>query len=238
MMNKCYYIHDRGVNMKDIKTSYSEKKDKSRGKIVFEQFPGDVKKKNIQISLKKSKKILGLIFLVIILLVLFVGSSFLNKKLLDEKDNTNYKLVNKFEEKYANIKPDKRSVLFKNVGFDVSKEEIRSLNDKNYIASYAYRTQAKNVIDNISVYYDEDYNVYYLTANISYKVSDLNSANVSNNINSLINNFVKVNIDLKAVSKLLEEKFYYEKTSYYSLSMTCNSTLNEDYNMITIIVQK
>ena len=114
----------------------------------------------------------------------------MNKKLLDEKDNTNYKLVNKFEEKYANIKPDKRSVLFKNVGFDVSKEEIRSLNDKNYIASYAYSTQAKNVIDNISVYYDEDYNVYYLTANISYKVSDLNSANVSNNINSLINNFV------------------------------------------------
>ena len=117
--------------MKDIKTSYSEKKDKSRGKIVFEQFPGDVKKKNIQISLKKSKKILGLFFFFIILLVLFVVSSFLNKKLLDEKDNKNYKLVNKFEEKYANIKPDKRSILFKNVGFDVSKEEIRSLNDKN-----------------------------------------------------------------------------------------------------------
>ena len=114
--------------MKDIKTSYSEKKDKSRGKIVFEQFPGDVKKKNIQISLKKSKKILGLIFLVIILLVLFVGSSFLNKKLLDEKDNKNYKLVNKFEEKYANIKPDKRSVLFKNVGFKSNLPTIIQIN--------------------------------------------------------------------------------------------------------------
>lgn len=224
--------------MKDIKTSYSEKKNETRGKIIFEQFPGDIKKGNVKISLKKSKKILWTILLVIILLVLFVGSSFLNKKILDEKDNTNYKLVNKLNKNYANIKPDKRSILFKNIGFDVSKEEIRSLNDKNFIASYAYRNQAKNVIDNISVYYDEDYNVYYLTANISYKVNDLNSTNISNNINSLINNFVKVNVDTGVISKLLNEKFYYKKTSYYRLSLTNNTTINKDYNMITIIVQR
>lgn len=224
--------------MKDIKTSYSEKKNETRGKITFEEFPGDIKKGNVQISLKKSKKILWVILLVIILLVLFVGSSFLNKKLLDEKDNTNYKLVNKFDKNYANINPDKRSILFKNIGFDVSKEEIRSLNDKNFIASYAYRNQAKNVIDNISVYYDEDYNVYYLTANISYKVNDLNITNISNNINSLINNFVRVDVDTDVISKLLNEKFYYKKTSYYSLSITSNTTINKDYNMITIIVQR
>lgn len=82
--------------MKNVETSYSKKENKKNGKIKFEKFPGDTKKEMNQIWVEKPKKISWLFTIIIIYIILLIASGFLNKKILDENDDTYYKLVNHY----------------------------------------------------------------------------------------------------------------------------------------------
>lgn len=80
--------------MNDSKTTFLNKDNKNRSKIVFKEFPNH-KEKQPQKTLNNYKinsKIL-FAFLMIVILILFITSSFLNKKLLDTYGDFNIKEI-------------------------------------------------------------------------------------------------------------------------------------------------
>lgn len=226
--------------MKNMKTSYSKKENKKVSKIKFEKFPGDNKNKVVKISVSKRGKIMWIVIIIMILLVLLVGSSFLNKKIIDEKGTGNYHLVNKFNGKYAKIKKSNRNVLFKEIGFDVSKEENRNLNDKSYITTYAYRKKdgKDTIYDSISVYYDDDDYVYYLSLTLSYDDVKVNLDDIYGDVNKLLNNFVKINLKRDMFEELAKDGYYYDNSSNLEFSMALNDVTNADYDLINVVVQR
>lgn len=82
--------------MNDSKTTFLNKDNKNRSKIVFKEFPNHKnKEKQPQKTLNNYKinsKIL-FAFLMIVILILFIASSFLNKKLLDTYGDFNIKEI-------------------------------------------------------------------------------------------------------------------------------------------------
>lgn len=82
--------------MNDSKTTFLNKDNKNRSKIVFKKFPNHKnKEKQPQKTLNNYKinsKIL-FAFLMIVILILFIASSFLNKKLLDTYGDFNIKEI-------------------------------------------------------------------------------------------------------------------------------------------------
>ncbi len=226
--------------MKDKKASYLKKENKKVGKIKFEKFPGDNKAKIVNITMSKPRKIIIIILTIIILLILLIGSSFLNKKILDDKGSGNYHLVNKFNGDYANIKASDRSVLFKEIGFDVSKEENRVLNDKTYVVTYAYHKhdQKDVVYDTISVYYDDRNYVYYVSLTLSYEDVRNNLNVISNDVNNLLNNFVKIKVKENMIEELIKDGYYYDDESSIEISMALNDVTNADYDLINVTIQR
>lgn len=74
--------------MKEKETSYNEK-NKEESKIVFEKFPGDIKKNTK--SKTNIKRFLLITFVIILVLVLFILSSLLNEKLINAGYENNIK---------------------------------------------------------------------------------------------------------------------------------------------------
>lgn len=226
--------------MKNVETSYSKKENKKNGKIKFEKFPGDTKKEINPIRVEKTKKVSWVYIIIIIYIILLIASGFLNKKILDENDDTDYKLVNCYDGKYANISSKNRGVLFKEIGFDVSKEEERKLNDETYASTYAYRKHeiSDDVYDTISVYYDKDNSVYYVTANLVYETLELNYKTIGKSINNLLNNFMDVKIDNEVIDRLIEQGYYYDDKAGFKTSMYLNDSKIEGYKVIAIVMQR
>lgn len=225
--------------MKNVETSYSKKENKKASKIKFEKFPGDSRKSISKILIEKPKKIVWSILIIAIFIILLVSSSFLNKKILDENDDTLYKLVNRYDGKYANISAKNRGVLFKEIGFDVSKEEQRKLNDNVYDSTYAYHKHenADDVYDTISVYYDNS-SVYYVMINLVYEKTELDYKKIGKNINNLLSNFMNVKIDNTCIEKLKKQGYYYKDSAGLKVSMYLNDNKTNDYGIITIIMQR
>lgn len=226
--------------MRKAETSYLKKENKKASKIKFEKFPGDSRKSISKILIEKPKKIVWSILIITIFIILLVSSSFLNKKILDENDNALYKLVNRYDGKYASISAKNRGVLFKEIGFDVSKEEQRKLNDDVYDSTYAYRRyeDADDVYDTISVYYDDSSRVYYVTANLAYEKTELDYKKIGKNINNLLSNFMNVKIDNECIKNLKKQGCYYKNNVGPKVSMYLNDGKTNDYGLITIIMQR
>ncbi len=224
--------------MKDKKASYLKKENKKVGKIKYEKFPGDNKASDALIS--KPKKIIITILIITFLLILLIGSSFLNKKIIDVEGSENYHLVNKFTGKYAKIKKNKRNVLFKEIGFDVSKEEVRNLNDESYHATYAYRKKDdKEVIyDSISVYYDNDDYVYYLSLTLSYDDVKSSIDTIYGDVSTLLSNFVKIDLKKDMFERLVKDGYYYDDSLDHEFSMAFNDVTNADYDLINVTIQR
>ncbi len=226
--------------MSNIQTSYLKKESKRVSKIKFEKFPGDSNKKRNKILAKKVKKILLFMVVILMFFILLVGSSFLNKKILDNNIELHYKLVNSFNGKYANIKTSDRSLLFKEIGFDASKEEIRNLNNKKYNATYAYHKIDKfeDVYDKICVYYDKNNDVYYISVNLIYENSFLTSSRIVNDINNLLNNFIDINVSKDSLLELINNNYYYNDSSGLKFSMYLSDFFEEGYSSINIIIER
>lgn len=226
--------------MKNVETSYSKKENKRASKIKFERFPGDSRKGISKILIEKPKKIIWSILIITIFTILLVSSSFLNKKILDENDDTLYKLVNRYDGKYANISSKNRGVLFKEIGFDVSKEEQRKLNDDVYDSTYAYHKHEslEDAYDTISVYYYDDGSVYYVTVNLVYEKSELDYKKIGKNINNLLSNFMNVKIDNEVIKNLKKQGYYYKDNAGPKISMYLNDSKTNDFGIITIIMQR
>lgn len=226
--------------MKSLHTSYI--KNKEDLKIVFEKFPGDTQKedKTIEKNKKKNKKKNSIfkILIIIVLISLFIGSSILNKIVLSEIESKSYKVVNKFKGNYANIKKEDRTKLFKEIGFDVSKEKIEIKDDTSYITTYAFRKLSidNDLADSISVYYDINNNVTYIVLTLIYEKDEFGIFEVAADCNAIIKNFVDINTSRNMINQAMENNYYYSKdkdtkiTSFYSL------TDNNGYYVLSLVV--
>lgn len=226
--------------MANIQTSYLEKESKRVSKIKFEKFPGDSNKKENKILIKKLKRIILFIVIILMFFILLIGSSFLNKRILDKNIESNYKLVNNFNGKYANIKTSDRSLLFKEIGFDVSKEEVRNLNNKKYNATYAYHKIDKfeDVYDKICVYYDKNNDVYYISVNLIYENSSLTSSQTIKDINNLLNNFINIKVSKASLLKLISNNYFYNDFAGLKFSMYLSDFFEEEYSSINMIIER
>ena len=220
--------------MKDEKTSYSKQENKKVSKIKFEEFPGNKENNKTYKENANKKKMVITIFIIFILFALFIGSSFLNKMILDYNDNATSKFS---ENKKSNIS-NYQNVIFKKLGYDASTREKKKLNGKTYDVEYAYRKNSNNLYDTISIYYDDSKNIYYLTCNLIYEIASKDTKVISNDINKLINNFINVNITEDMIDKLIYDKNYYDNISDFNFSMSLNETSNDDYYMITVTFKK
>lgn len=220
--------------MKDEKTSYSKQENKKVSKIKFEEFPGNKENNKTYKENANKKKMVITIFIIFILFALFIGSSFLNKMILDYNDNATSKFS---ENKKSNIS-NYQNVIFKKLGYDASTREKKKLNGKIYDVEYAYRENSNNLYDTISIYYDDEKNIHYLTANIIYKNSNKDSKTILVDINKLISNFININIKEDMLEKLIKNKNYHNSISDFDFIMSLNETSIDDYYMITITFKK
>ena len=154
--------------------------------------------------------------------------------ILDYNDNATSKFS---ENKKSNIS-NYQNVIFKKLGYDASTREKKKLNEKTYDVEYAYRKNSNNLYDTISIYYDDEKNIHYLTANIIYKNSNKDSKTILVDINKLISNFININIKEDMLEKLIKNKNYHNSISDFNFSMSLNETSNDDYYMITITFKK
>lgn len=82
--------------MNNSKTSFIEKGNKSKDKIVFEEFPNYKNKNEENHNNSKINIKILFTFLMFVILILFIISSFLNKKLLDTYGDFNIrKIINR-----------------------------------------------------------------------------------------------------------------------------------------------
>ena len=79
--------------MNNSKTSFIEKENKGKGKIVFEEFPNYKNKEEKKYNNSKINIKILFTFLMFVILVLFIISSFLNKKLLDTYGDFNIREI-------------------------------------------------------------------------------------------------------------------------------------------------
>lgn len=182
----------------------SQKKDNEELKIKFEEFPGDVKKNK-----ETKKKVILISIIVLIILGLFIFSSWFNEILLYGEDDNYYKTINHFDGDYAVISDDKKESLFKKIGFDSALKRLEQKDGKTYETTYALRkTNSDNLQDSISVYYNDE-KVFYITMNLFYLKNEFSISDVVNDCNSIINNFVNINTTRKMISEVQNEGFYY-----------------------------
>jgi len=224
--------------MKSFKTSYDNKRNKEEAKIIFEAFP-EKKDLNEVKRNKKNKNIVLHLLVIIVLVILFVGSSFLNQKILYGNVSNRYKWVNKFDGDYAIITPPNRGTLFNNIGFDVSKTKIETKDNKSYVTTYAYRKVNEDFSDTISVYYDEDYSVNYIVVSLIYKKDNFSISKTTADCNAILKNFVNVNTSKNAISEVNANKYYYLKdnSSKIDVSYSLSEEINK-YYVLTVIVEK
>ena len=172
-----------------------------------------------------------------VLIILLIFSSFLNEWYLTKNTDDTYKTVNDFSGNSAIIKPNDRSKLFLDIGFDNSVQEVIKENDNSYITTYAYKNKKEDLMDQISVYYDDNYKVNYVFLSLIYFKNDFTKAGVANDCNFILRNFVNVKTTTNDINNLMENDYYftinkntnievsyeltYENTDYYIITVTC-----------------
>lgn len=229
-----------------------KKNNKEELKIEFVPFPGDIKDDEINKSLetkddkdntnnKKSKKNLRIFVIIIILLFLFIFSTILNQKLLYGNVSNNYNIVNKFDGNYAMVKKENRNKLLKNIGFDYFENKLEVLNNNKYNVSYAYNNlnAYDDLMNSISIYYNDIDVVGYIKLSLIYKKSEFSVSKTTSDCNDILKNFVKVNTTKNAISQALNNGYFMLEDIKIKakVSYTLKSDL-EDYYTLTVIVNK
>ena len=237
-------IYNRGDTMKNDETSYFKKENKRDAKIKFEEFPGNRKHANLfKIELDNSKKIAMAIYAVLVFILLLLFSSWLNVKLTGPKESKiKYRLVNKYDGTYATIKRADRNKLFKEIGFDNATEEVKNKDYRNYVTTYAYKREYKDILqsDTISVYYDDNDEVTYVNMSLVYKAKDFKSDKITDDSNTILRNFANVNISQGAIEIVMEKEYYYlnDSSTKSGITYMVNSFDRDKYYVLTIIVER
>lgn len=227
--------------MKKTITSYEEKNKKEGPKIIFEDFPSKDKKNKLKTEKELKNKVLT-ILIVLVLIILFILSSILNERILYINESNDYKLINKFEGKYATIEPDSRINLFKEIGFDVSKTKTEIMNQKSYVTTYAYHKVQEDApfADSISVYYDDKYEVSYVLLSLMYKKEEFRISKTVADCNAIIMNFVKVNTSKNAIKEAINNGYYYlrDNVTKSNVSYRVINASDDDYYILTVMLEK
>lgn len=237
-------IYNRGDAMKNDETSYFEKENKKVAKIKFEDFPGERKSFNFfKTELDSSKKIAMAIYAALVFVLLLLLSSWLNVKVTSPGEvKVKYKLVNKYDGAYAKIKRDDRNKLFKEIGFDNAIEENKNKDYRNYVTTYAYKREYKDIMqsDTISVYYDDNDEVSYINMSLVYKAKDFKSNKVTDDSNTILKNFANVNLSQGAIEVVMEKEYYYlnDANTRSGITYMVNSFERNKYYVLTVIVEK
>lgn len=193
-------------------------------------------------KMDKTNKIALAIYACLVFVLLLVVSSLLNNAFANGKGNSGYKMINKYTGSYAMIKSNKRENLFKEIGFEKVEEKRTTKDYKSYVTTYAYKKAYDDVpsLDSISVYYDKKDMVSYINMNLVYKNKDFISSKMTDDCNTILKNFVNLNISESSIQTVMNKKYYYSNdvTSKSSVTYMLNSFEKDGYNILTIIVDK
>ena len=214
-----------------MKQSYtSSKENKEDLKIKFEDFPGDKNKSTI-------KNKIYIFLIVIVVLFLFISSSILNEIVLYGNSKNDYNVVNEFDGNYAVVKAGQRDDLLEKIGFDSSSSRTEQKDDKTYQTSYAIKkTEDENLLDSISVYYDDNEKVSYVILNLFYVANDFSISKVVIDCNSIINNYVNIKTNKNMISEAKSNGYYYYKDKDTNIKASYMLQKNGGYYMLSVNV--
>lgn len=170
-------------------------------KIIFEEFPGKRRNKKQKKKVFQNLKINKIVIYIIIGLILFIISSFLNLKYLDKDLNDKYKLVDKTLEDFATIKDRKK--LFYDIGFETVSESVKELDSSFYETTEASGNRIMDDYqDKLLVYYDINNRVQKVVFELIFKEEDF----AYNNINAVIKNFTNIEINKNMIKKAINNE--------------------------------
>ena len=208
-------------------------KNKKEDKIVFEPFPGRKKKQ------KYLKKIMLFIAIAIILIILYVSSSILNKIVLYGSVSEDYKIINEFDSSYASIPKNNRKNILKSIGFTNVISMKKQLNGKMYDANYAYKNlkEYENNIDEITVVYNDTNSVKYIELNLVYLKDDFSISRVAADSNAILKNYVLMTTPKNAIAEAKNNGYYYYNDSKTKTKVSYILTsLDKKYYTLKVII--
>ncbi len=204
-------------------------------RIKFEEFPGN--KKNGELFKNKYFKYL----VIIIFFILLIGSGFFNYWLLNKSEEGNYKKINDFKENYATIYIEERKDLFQKMGFSNITNDKGIKDGKEYDMTYGdyKKYNGFNMLDSINVYFDNN-EVDYINLNLIYKLNEFKTYKVLKESNSILKNFIEVNLNDNVMTELKNNDYYFLKDDNLKANFIFKvlPTLNDDYITLNIVFQK
>ena len=228
--------------MENRKTSLLKKNKKGK-ELKFEKFPGD--KKNLSIvllkKLEKHQRVLYIIFIVLLILTLTIGSCLLNEYYanIQAKD---YVLVNKSKKVFIKITPSDRKSFFKKIGFSSYLNEVVKKDGKNQMTSYAYKNKYEedNNYDSIRVYYDDSNYVNSISLELFYKKNEFDIDKVYKDCNNIMNNFTNVNINKEKLIAVQNMLGTIDEAVENGIKISYKTKLieNKTYYLVSITVEK
>ena len=210
-------------------------KDKKDSNISFVSFNDKGVVKNIKKdnSTTNNKNVLSILFIILVI-SLFVVSAFYNKWYLDNNKYT-YKVVNKFDYRYAHIPKKRRSLLLKQIGFDKVKEQKKSLGNRYYDIVSGNRTNG-DMIDSSTVYFDKDNKVKQVDIKLNYRKSDYSVDKYRKDLNCILNNFISYSIEKRDINKLFKNKKFTRNVANTGIDIEANILEINDYYVIYMTV--
>ena len=203
--------------------------------ISFEEFPGKpyvVPDKNK----KGNKRFITCFIIILISVILFIFFSVLNEWILTRNTKEEYKTVNDFRGNSAVIRPEERSKLFLDIGFDGSVEETSKMNGVNYVTTYAYKNHGNNLTDSINVYYDDNYEVNYVSLSLIYSKSVFTKSDMVDDCNLILQNFLNVKTSITYIDNLMQNYYFFTVDSKSEIEISYEITYeSKDFYVMTII---
>lgn len=201
-------------------------------KIIFEEFPGDRrnngKSKKLFANFKKNK----FVIYIIIVLILFSISSFLNLKYLDASLNDKYKLSHETTENFAIIK-DRRKIFY-DIGFKTVRQSEKILDSNFYECTEASGERTmEDYQDRILVYYGIDNKVQKVDFELIFKEKDF----AYKNLNAVLKNFVNVDINKKMIANAMNNSNVNYSDYEKSISLEYK-VLSYNYKMLKVEIER
>lgn len=201
-------------------------------KIIFEEFPGNRRNKEKSKKLFTNLKINEFIIFIIIVLFLFIISSFLNLKYLDASLNDKYKLTHKTNDDFATIK--NREKIFYDIGFEMVRQTEKILDSNFYECTEASgEILMEDYQDQISVYYDINNKVQKVDFELIFKEVDF----AYKNLNAVLKNFVNVDINKKMIANAMNNSNVNYSDYEKSISLEYK-VLSYNYKMLKVEIER
>lgn len=221
--------------MKEENTAYNKNKNKEEPRIIFDEFPFD-ENGNIKKSTKRKSNTFYTFTVIFSIIALFIISSILNQLVLYGTVSNRYKTVNKFNGQHARIKLDDRKSLFKEIGFVTIYNKQENVNNKVMDVTYASNKVTNSNVNEVSVYYDEKNNVKVIDLSLVYKKDGFSISMATIECNTILRNFISVNVTKKDISKLKKNNYYFDKNSNFDITYKLVNK-NKDYYGINVFVE-